>query len=443
MVISNRVPAILLALFMLCYLNQTTAQQKAIYVYQDAACMDRYEYEVSGNGTLQGAIHYHLSTSDTEQLILQVPKRPEGYIEWLAQAPAYIWACQLQVDSMEQLVQAINKAEIEIYLVEKFMGRYCIMRVESAAYMNLNAGIVRYYDSNYDLAYDNMADLPANADYRISTKAAAVYHDKNSELKCYNVHHFRVYEQDVLSYKDITLVPGVGITAITKAGQTQWLKQVESYNLEDYLAARCEGTVLKRSSAGARPELLSQWGKPTKDIAQLPRPDSATVKPISAPTLYLEPVVSNVISPAPSKTLVKHQGPLPQLHTVTNGESLHSIAQYYNIPLAQLKKQNRMLGDRIYVNQKLYIQAPDDFVAKGAMEIPQSYETGATTGDGCTYVYKVREGDNLYRLAVKNQTTVDALMALNNLNSINLKIEQKLRIPICPGSNNGASVSAR
>ena len=102
-----------------------------------------------------------------------------------------------------------------------------------------------------------------------------------------------------------------------------------------------------------------------------------------------------------------------------------------------------MLADRIYVNQKLYIQAPDDFVAKGAMEIPQSYETGATTGDGCTYVYKVREGDNLYRLAVKNQTTVDALMALNNLNSINLKIEQKLRIPICPGSNNGASVSAR
>lgn len=45
-------------------------------------------------------------------------------------------------------------------------------------------------------------------------------------------------------------------------------------------------------------------------------------------------------------------------------------------------------------------------------------------------VYIVQKGDNLYKIALENNTTVNELIKLNNLTSQNLSIGQKLLIPI-------------
>lgn len=51
-----------------------------------------------------------------------------------------------------------------------------------------------------------------------------------------------------------------------------------------------------------------------------------------------------------------------------------------------------------------------------------------------SYLYTVKPGDTLWSIAKRFSTTVDALMAINNLTSINLSIGQQLIVPnIEPG----------
>ena len=59
------------------------------------------------------------------------------------------------------------------------------------------------------------------------------------------------------------------------------------------------------------------------------------------------------------------------------------------------------------------------------LKIPTSSGTNPNT----MFIYTVKQGDSLYSIARKYNTTVDALKDLNNLTTNNLSIGQSLRIP--------------
>ena len=104
-------------------------------------------------------------------------------------------------------------------------------------------------------------------------------------------------------------------------------------------------------------------------------------------------------------------------YTVKAGDSLYSIALKYGILVDELKNANNLTSNIIMVGQVLRIPSVVDETEEN--------------------IYVVKSGDSLYSIAKKYNTTVDNLKNLNNLTSNVLMIGQKLLVPTV--NNNSSS----
>lgn len=95
-------------------------------------------------------------------------------------------------------------------------------------------------------------------------------------------------------------------------------------------------------------------------------------------------------------------------YTVTNGDTLYSIAKQYNLTVSQLKQLNHLTGDMIYPGQTLTIS-----------EAPPPQKTAT---------YTVTRGDTLYSIANSYNMSVDQLKQLNNLTSNTIQVGQTLQV---------------
>lgn len=97
-------------------------------------------------------------------------------------------------------------------------------------------------------------------------------------------------------------------------------------------------------------------------------------------------------------------------YKVVAGDSLYSIAQKYDTTVDELKKLNNLTSNTLSIGQILKVPSEEE------EETPVNY-------------YTVKRGDSLYSIAQKYNTTVNELVALNNLNSTALQIGDILKIP--------------
>ncbi len=123
-------------------------------------------------------------------------------------------------------------------------------------------------------------------------------------------------------------------------------------------------------------------------------------------------------------------------HYVQKGESLYDIAQWYGIRLKRLAKRNRMAMEAIpdpgqkikltgrkirrknaptwkFPNEQIDLQKPID---RNSIELAAGR------------AHKVRKGENLYRIALKYNTSVEKLVAINQLKNTNLYVGQVLKV---------------
>ncbi len=106
----------------------------------------------------------------------------------------------------------------------------------------------------------------------------------------------------------------------------------------------------------------------------------------------------------------------PTIHIVQPGENLFRISLRYGTTVDAIAKANNIVNPWfIYVGQELKIPA-----GGGGMPSPGP--------GGKTYV--VQPGDTLYSIAVRHNTTVQALVVANNLSNPNLiYVGQTLKVP--------------
>ena len=97
------------------------------------------------------------------------------------------------------------------------------------------------------------------------------------------------------------------------------------------------------------------------------------------------------------------------VYTVKSGDSLYKIAQQHNTTVDEIKKLNNLSSNLLSIGQVL--------------KLPEKEITEENS-------YIVKRGDNLYKIAQQNNTTVGELMSLNNLSTTSLSIGQVLKLPV-------------
>ncbi len=112
-------------------------------------------------------------------------------------------------------------------------------------------------------------------------------------------------------------------------------------------------------------------------------------------------------------------------YIVKTGDSLYKIANEFSTTVDEIKKENNLTTNNLYVGQVLKIKVGEEEETSGILECYGEDYTPPVT----KYVeYIVKKGDSLYQIAKRYNTTVDNIKNLNNLTTNNLTIGQKLNI---------------
>lgn len=105
-------------------------------------------------------------------------------------------------------------------------------------------------------------------------------------------------------------------------------------------------------------------------------------------------------------------------YMVKQGDTLYGISNQFGVSVNDLKKENDLKSNILQIGQVLKIPI------------------NSGTNPNNTFIYTVKKGDSLYKIANLYNTTVKEIMNLNNLNSSNLQIGDKLIIPEKNTNNN-------
>ena len=100
-----------------------------------------------------------------------------------------------------------------------------------------------------------------------------------------------------------------------------------------------------------------------------------------------------------------------QTYTVKAGDTLYGISNQFGVSVTELAELNNIKGSNLQIGQLL--------------KIPIS----AGTNPNNMFMYTVKNGDTLYSIAKKYNTTVQKIINLNYLTNTNLYPGQVLRIP--------------
>lgn len=113
-------------------------------------------------------------------------------------------------------------------------------------------------------------------------------------------------------------------------------------------------------------------------------------------------------------------------YTVKRGDTLYSIARNNNVSIDTILKDNALTSNTLMVGQNLRIRTNGNT----STVFEECFGPDYTPPTMQNYItYTVKRGDNLYNIASRYNTSVSAITSLNNLSSNNLSIGQVLKIP--------------
>ena len=115
------------------------------------------------------------------------------------------------------------------------------------------------------------------------------------------------------------------------------------------------------------------------------------------------------------------------IYEVKRGDTLYSIANKYNTTVQELKTLNNLQTNTLSIGQNLLIPIKNSDTEPNEPNIPNYPPEEEIPIE--TEIYIVKKGDSLWLISKNNNITVDYLIKLNNLSTINIKVGDKLLIP--------------
>jgi len=162
--------------------------------------------------------------------------------------------------------------------------------------------------------------------------------------------------------------------------------------------------------------VVSPTVSPTAGIAAMTPTTGATTAqtPVPTTTTTTTTAATPTSTPTPAQMAAVTPSPNEFVYVVTTGDTLWSIAIRFGTTVEAIKARNGLTSDIIYKGQELVIPGTDP---------------GDGGGDG-TVTHVVQPGENLYRIALKYGTTIEAISAANNIvNPHLIYAGQELLIP--------------
>lgn len=142
------------------------------------------------------------------------------------------------------------------------------------------------------------------------------------------------------------------------------------------------------------------------------------------------PDSTDISMEAPAKSDSK-----PPTHIVAKGETISSIAKKYGISaskmihLNKIPKSGRLKPGSILVLPPPSLKTAAASQPKTGAELVKPSRANTNIVPKAPVVHTVQKGENLFSIASRYGTTVQAIQKLNNFNTINLTIGQTLQIP--------------
>lgn len=139
-----------------------------------------------------------------------------------------------------------------------------------------------------------------------------------------------------------------------------------------------------------------------------PLPPTDTPTPTETPTITPTPTISG-----------------PFIYTVQEGDTLSSIAEQFGVDVVRLMEVNGLENEAIFVNQQLLIPDPNE-------ELPTATPLPPNLPPGFIIEYRVQVDDSLISIALKFNSTVEAILEENEelVDENSIFIGQLLRIPV-------------
>ena len=135
------------------------------------------------------------------------------------------------------------------------------------------------------------------------------------------------------------------------------------------------------------------------------------------------PGTSTVVPPTETAPVSK-----TETYTVVAGDSLSVIAKRFGTTVDDLRRTNNLTSDLLSIGQVLTISGTEPTAPVAEPNVPTPEPTAPSPVKE-TNTYTVVAGDNLWLLAQRFGTTVDAIRTASNLTSDALQIGQTLNIP--------------
>ncbi len=199
-----------------------------------------------------------------------------------------------------------------------------------------------------------------------------------------------------------------------------------------------EQAVQKETLASAGDEVdqvLKQYAQPLVSSAQPVLAPSVEAKPavvessfaddlraIALPEVSAQPAVAQ----APLEAKPVHVAAAVIEYKVKKGDVLEKIARHHHSSVHEIMQLNHLKSVNLRIGQILKIPSKASSVAAAASKPAQ-----ALVAEGSPKYYTVKNGDNPWTIAVKNQMKVEDLLKLNNLDqekARKLKPGDQLRI---------------
>lgn len=395
-----------------------------LYVYYDAACMDRMEYANQADPAAKFII-YQINASGTEKIALVVGNENPNPI---AQMPAQTLHCGNTIFDL-RFAQAINQQLAEVYLVRASGdGRYHISRVAYANYFSNNAGAMTYQSPKFQFAFQTGSGV-IGENISLNKSASVVQFEGRIENSCNGEYIFSMYGVAGKGpYANVIIVPEIGMVEERSGANME--EAMRNVLRLDRVNDRPTADFLRLVCRGERPVPTAPSGAPSSTMTARSG-DIPVVSEYSAPDT---PPAGANLGADPC-----NESSGGGYHIVRRGENLYRISQTYSVSVSQIRDWNNLGpgNSTIYPCQKLRVSAS----APAVTDTPPSYSneqlTARSVGDlpiwkTYTGLHIVQRGETMASIAMKYGYTEHRFRYMNNFGPNDVaKVGQNLKTSDC------------